>query len=63
MVPSKPTDAQRPAHPEPADDPAFTIDPRDRDRVPAALRAQLVATQRAAAGALPAATGVRLQEI
>ncbi|WP_425337727.1 alpha-amylase family glycosyl hydrolase [Streptomyces lavenduligriseus] len=60
LIPSKLTDAQKSAHPELADDPAFTVDPRDRDRVPAALRAQLIATQRAANGALLAATGVRL---
>ncbi|GGR56779.1 hypothetical protein GCM10010236_06070 [Streptomyces eurythermus] len=60
LIPSKLTDAQKSAHPELADDPAFTVDPRDRDRVPAALRAQLIATQRAANGALLAATAVRL---
>ncbi len=60
LIPSKLTDAQKAAHPELADDPAFTIDPRDRDRIPAALRAQVIATQRAADGALLAANGVRI---
>jgi hypothetical protein len=61
LVPSKLTDAQKAAHPELADDPAFTIDPRDRDRIPAALgSAQLIATQRADNGALLTATGVHL---
>ncbi|UFR00179.1 alpha amylase C-terminal domain-containing protein [Streptomyces sp. Go40/10] len=60
LIPSKLTDAQKSAHPELADDPAFTVDPRDRGRVPAAQRAQLIATQRAADGALLAANGVRL---
>ncbi|MFD9522072.1 pullulanase-type alpha-1,6-glucosidase [Streptomyces sp. NPDC059979] len=39
---------------------AFTVDPRDRDRVRAALRGQLVASARAANGAVLAATGVQL---
>ncbi|CAG6395477.1 pullulanase-type alpha-1,6-glucosidase [Actinacidiphila cocklensis] len=52
---------------------AFTVDPRDRARVPAALRGQLIATQRAAGGtsqaggsgggALLAATGVQTQGV
>lgn len=39
---------------------AFTVDPRDRDRVREALRGQLVASARAANGAVLAATGVQL---
>jgi pullulanase-type alpha-1,6-glucosidase len=42
---------------------AFTVDPRDRSRVRDALRGQLVATQRAANGALLAATGVQTQGV
>ncbi|WP_405941538.1 pullulanase-type alpha-1,6-glucosidase [Streptomyces sp. NBC_00207] len=39
---------------------AYTVDPRDRDRVREALRGQLVASARAANGAVLAATGVQL---
>ncbi|GHB37969.1 1,4-alpha-glucan branching enzyme [Streptomyces cirratus] len=39
---------------------AYTVDPRDRDRVRGALRGQLVASARAANGAVLAATGVQL---
>ncbi|WP_030249655.1 pullulanase-type alpha-1,6-glucosidase [Streptomyces sp. NRRL S-455] len=39
---------------------AWTVDPRDRDRVRQALRGQVVATQRAANGAVLAATGVQI---
>ncbi|MFF8265150.1 pullulanase-type alpha-1,6-glucosidase [Streptomyces virginiae] len=39
---------------------AFSVDPRDRDRVREALRGQLVASARAANGAVLAATGVQL---
>lgn len=42
---------------------AFSIDPRDRSRVREALRGQIVATQRAANGALLAATGVQTQGV
>ncbi|WP_407648768.1 pullulanase-type alpha-1,6-glucosidase [Actinacidiphila epipremni] len=42
---------------------AFTVDPRDRGRVRDALRGQLIATQRAASGALLAATGVQTQGV
>ncbi|NUS15029.1 MAG: pullulanase-type alpha-1,6-glucosidase [Streptomyces sp.] len=42
---------------------AFTVDPRDRGRVRDALRGQVIATQRAANGALLAATGVQTQGI
>ncbi|MFJ2291658.1 pullulanase-type alpha-1,6-glucosidase [Streptomyces sp. NPDC087894] len=53
------TDAQKAKYPHLADYPAFTVDPRDRDRVRESLRGQLIATQRAANGALLAATGVQ----
>ncbi|MGW0685815.1 pullulanase-type alpha-1,6-glucosidase [Streptomyces sp. NPDC002754] len=53
------TDAQKTKYPHLKDYPAFTVDPRDRDRVRDALRGQLIATQRAANGALLAATGVQ----
>ncbi|MFI7009480.1 pullulanase-type alpha-1,6-glucosidase [Streptomyces sp. NPDC050145] len=54
------TDAQKAKYPHLKDYPAFTIDPRDRDRARDALRGQLIATQRAANGALLTATGVQL---
>ncbi|MEE1928617.1 pullulanase-type alpha-1,6-glucosidase [Streptomyces sp. TRM 70351] len=54
------TDEQRTRYPHLKDHAAFTVDPRDRDRVREALRGQVVATQRAANGALLAATGVQL---
>ncbi|MFE7131997.1 pullulanase-type alpha-1,6-glucosidase [Streptomyces sp. NPDC057638] len=54
------TEAQKAKFPHLGDYPAFSVDPRDRDRVPAALRGQLIATQRAASGALLAATGVQI---
>ncbi|MFI0239132.1 pullulanase-type alpha-1,6-glucosidase [Streptomyces sp. NPDC016845] len=54
------TDAQKAKYPHLKDYPAFTVDPRDRDRVRDALRGQLIATQRAANGALLAATGVQI---
>ncbi|MFE6227745.1 pullulanase-type alpha-1,6-glucosidase [Streptomyces sp. NPDC057854] len=53
------TDAQKAKFPHLKDYPAFTVDARDADRVRASLRGQLVATQRAANGALLAATGVQ----
>ncbi|WMX47409.1 pullulanase-type alpha-1,6-glucosidase [Streptomyces roseicoloratus] len=53
------TDAQKTRFPHLRDYPAFTVDPRDADRVRGALRGQLIATQRAANGALLAATGVQ----
>ncbi|MFF7200778.1 pullulanase-type alpha-1,6-glucosidase [Streptomyces sp. NPDC008141] len=53
------TDAQKAKYPHLKDYPAFTVDPRDRDRVRGALRGQVIATQRAAGGALLAATGVQ----
>ncbi|MGW2088679.1 pullulanase-type alpha-1,6-glucosidase [Streptomyces sp. NPDC001880] len=59
LTPSALTDAQKAKHPNLKDYPAFTVDVRDRDRVRDALRGQLIATQRAANGALLAATGVQ----
>jgi pullulanase-type alpha-1,6-glucosidase len=59
LSPSTLTDAQKSKYPHLKDYPAFTVDPRDRDRVREALRGQLIATQRAANGALLAATGVQ----
>ncbi|MEW1696007.1 pullulanase-type alpha-1,6-glucosidase [Streptomyces sp. NPDC091278] len=53
------TDAQKAAFPHLGEYPAFTVDPRDADRVRDSLRGQLIATQRAANGALLAATGVQ----
>lgn len=59
LAPSALSDAQRTKYPHLKDYPAFTVDVRDRDRVREALRGQLIATQRAANGALLAATGVQ----
>ncbi|WP_103517650.1 pullulanase-type alpha-1,6-glucosidase [Streptomyces sp. SM10] len=53
------TDAQKTKYPHLKEYPAFTVDTRDRDRVRESLRGQLIATQRAANGALLAATGVQ----
>ncbi|MFJ4694352.1 alpha-amylase family glycosyl hydrolase, partial [Streptomyces sp. NPDC088766] len=60
LTPATLSDAQKSTHPHLKDYPAFTVDPRDRDRVRTALRGQVVATQRAANGALLAATGVQV---
>ncbi|MER6997862.1 pullulanase-type alpha-1,6-glucosidase [Streptomyces sp. NPDC000410] len=70
LTPAALTDAQKTRFPHLKDHPAFTVDPRDRDRVRGALRGQLIATQRAAGGtsqaggsgggALLAATGVQI---
>ncbi|MFF9751527.1 pullulanase-type alpha-1,6-glucosidase [Streptomyces sp. NPDC014344] len=64
------TDAQKAKFPHLATGTAWTVDPRDRDRVREALRGQVVATQRAAGGtsqafgtgggAVLAATGVQI---
>ncbi len=54
------TDAQKASFPHLASGTAWTVDPRDRDRVREALRGQVVATQRAANGAVLAATGVQI---
>nr|WP_322973860.1 pullulanase-type alpha-1,6-glucosidase [Actinacidiphila oryziradicis] len=57
------TDAQKAKYPQLKDYPAFTVDPRDRDRVRAALTGQIIATQRLADGTLLAATGVQTQGV
>ncbi|MFE9834411.1 pullulanase-type alpha-1,6-glucosidase [Streptomyces sp. NPDC005551] len=54
------TDAQKARFPHLKGYTAWSVDPRDRDRVRAALRGQVVASQRAANGAVLAATGVQL---
>ncbi|GAB2930539.1 pullulanase-type alpha-1,6-glucosidase [Streptomyces heilongjiangensis] len=54
------TDAQKAKFPHLKAYTAWTVDPRDRDRVREALRGQLVASQRAANGAVLAATGVQI---
>ncbi|MFH8613009.1 pullulanase-type alpha-1,6-glucosidase [Streptomyces sp. NPDC018029] len=57
------TDAQKAKYPHLKGYAAFTVDPRDRDRIRAALTGQLVATGRAADGTLRAATGVQTQGV
>ncbi|POX57767.1 DUF3372 domain-containing protein [Streptomyces sp. Ru62] len=54
------TDAQKARFPHLKDYTAWSVDPRDRDRVRAAVKGQLVASQRAANGAVLAATGVQI---
>ncbi|MEV0224235.1 pullulanase-type alpha-1,6-glucosidase [Streptomyces sp. NPDC050704] len=54
------TDAQKARFPHLKDYPAWSVDPRDRDRVRGSLRGQVVASQRAANGAVLAATGVQI---
>ncbi|MFF7978978.1 pullulanase-type alpha-1,6-glucosidase [Streptomyces sp. NPDC007901] len=54
------TDAQKAKFPHLKDYTAWSVDPRDRDRVREALSGQLVASQRAANGAVLAATGVQI---
>ncbi|KKD08295.1 pullulanase-type alpha-1,6-glucosidase [Streptomyces sp. WM6386] len=54
------TDAQKEKFPHLKDYTAWSVDPRDRDRVREALRGQLVASQRAVNGAVLAATGVQI---
>ncbi|MCW7943731.1 sulfonate ABC transporter ATP-binding protein [Streptomyces hygroscopicus] len=54
------TDAQKAKFPHLKDYTAWSVDPRDRDRVREALNGQIVATQRAANGAVLAATGVQI---
>ncbi|GAA2728230.1 pullulanase-type alpha-1,6-glucosidase [Streptomyces nogalater] len=53
------TDAQKAKFPHLRDYTAWSVDPRDRDRVREAVRGQLVVAQRAANGAVLAATGVQ----
>ncbi|MER6352888.1 pullulanase-type alpha-1,6-glucosidase [Streptomyces sp. NPDC001634] len=54
------TDAQKAKFPHLKDYTAWSVDPRDRDRVREALGGQIVASQRAANGAVAAATGVQI---
>ncbi|MBD0837209.1 pullulanase-type alpha-1,6-glucosidase [Streptomyces sp. TRM68416] len=54
------TDAQKAKFPHLKEYTAWSVDPRDRDRVREALRGQVVASQRAANGAVLAATGVQI---
>lgn len=54
------TDAQKAKFPHLKDYTAFSVDPRDRDRVREALNGQVVASQRATNGAVLAATGVQI---
>ncbi|MGC5052106.1 pullulanase-type alpha-1,6-glucosidase [Micromonospora sp. DT48] len=54
------TEAQRTAFPHLWDHRAFTLDRRDLAKVPAALRGQVLVTERAADGTLLGATGVQL---
>ncbi|MFK8910155.1 pullulanase-type alpha-1,6-glucosidase, partial [Streptomyces sp. YS-3] len=62
-VPGGLTDAQKARFPHLGTYAAFTVDPRDRDRIGRALTGQVVATQRLANGALLAATGVQTQGV
>ncbi|WP_320775412.1 pullulanase-type alpha-1,6-glucosidase [Streptomyces sp. CRN 30] len=54
------TDAQKAKYPHLKEYTAYSVDPRDRDRVREALRGQLVASQLASSGAVLAATGVQI---
>ncbi|WP_328313289.1 pullulanase-type alpha-1,6-glucosidase [Streptomyces sp. NBC_00442] len=63
LAPSSLSDAQKARFPQLKDYPAFTVDARDRSRVRESLTGQLIATQRAADGALLAATGVQTQGV
>lgn len=60
LAESELTDAQKEKFPHLKDLTAWTVDPRDRDRVREALQGQVVASQRAANGAVVAATGVQI---
>ncbi|OIJ67150.1 pullulanase-type alpha-1,6-glucosidase [Streptomyces mangrovisoli] len=57
------TDAQKAKFPYLKDYTAWSVDPRDRDRVKEALGGQIVASQRAVNGAVLAATGVQTQGV
>ncbi|MFG2501150.1 pullulanase-type alpha-1,6-glucosidase [Streptomyces sp. NPDC048441] len=57
------TDAQKKKYPHLKSYAAFTVDPRDRDRIRRALTSQLVATRTGADGKLLTATGVQTQGI
>nr|WP_225845194.1 pullulanase-type alpha-1,6-glucosidase [Streptomyces sp. HPF1205] len=63
QVPGGLTDAQLARFPQLKGYTAATVDPRDRGRITDALRGQVVATQRAANGALLVATGVQTQGV
>ncbi|MFI6053860.1 pullulanase-type alpha-1,6-glucosidase [Streptomyces violascens] len=63
LTPAALSDAQKARFPQLKDYPAFTVDARDRSRVRESLKGQLIATQRAADGALLAATGVQTQGV
>ncbi|MEU3374556.1 pullulanase-type alpha-1,6-glucosidase [Streptomyces sp. NPDC006660] len=63
LTPAALSDAQKTRFPQLKEYPAFTVDARDRSRVRPALTGQLIATQRAADGALLAATGVQTQGV
>ncbi|MGC0403885.1 pullulanase-type alpha-1,6-glucosidase [Streptomyces sp. SAI-126] len=54
------TDTQKAKYPHLKDYTAWSVDPRDRDRVKQALSGQVVASQRAANGAVLTATGVQV---
>ncbi|GGR66489.1 MULTISPECIES: pullulanase-type alpha-1,6-glucosidase [Streptomyces] len=54
------TDAQKARFPHLKDYTAWSVDPRDRDRVREAVKGQLVVSQRAENGAVLAATGVQI---
>ncbi|GGW91396.1 1,4-alpha-glucan branching enzyme [Streptomyces malachitofuscus] len=60
LTSAKLTDAQKAKFPHLKDGTAWSVDARDRDRVREALRGQVVASQRAANGAVLAATGVQI---
>jgi pullulanase-type alpha-1,6-glucosidase len=59
LNPGKLSDEQKARFPHLAKGTAWTVDPRDADRVRTALRGQVVAAQHAANGAVLAATGVQ----
>ncbi|KOV87002.1 sulfonate ABC transporter ATP-binding protein, partial [Streptomyces sp. NRRL WC-3618] len=60
LIRSTLTDAQKTKFPHLASYTAWSVDPRDRDRVREALRGQLVASQRASNWAVLGATGVQI---
>ncbi|MGW6907305.1 alpha-amylase family glycosyl hydrolase, partial [Streptomyces sp. NPDC054940] len=63
LLPASLNDAQKAKFPHLKDYAAFTVDPRDRDRVRDALIGQIILTQRLADGALTTATGVQTQGV
>ncbi|MBB0243649.1 pullulanase-type alpha-1,6-glucosidase [Streptomyces alkaliphilus] len=63
LIPTELTDEQRARFPHLADEPALRVDPRDADRIEEALRSQLLASERAANGALTRLTGVQIPGI